>query len=319
MRSRPARARLLLASVLVFQIAAGPSFAQASAEQRADPWEKFNRKMYAVEEVFDRVVFGPAARGYGKTPAGLRDALVNGTRNLGEPVVMVNDLLQGHIGQAASTLGRFAINTIFGLAGMIDVAKRGRIPHHDNTFGTTLARWGVGSGPYLFLPLVGPSTLRDAFGSAVDIGINPLDYVHYNGDVAVGVTTTLIGGLDTRVRAQTQLETIRQTSTDPYATIRSYFLQNRRAEVTGKEVDIQALPDFDEEPPATTPAPEGSVSPTPAAPITTPQPAGPAPAIPGEAGALPKPETAPPGPNAAPAPSPSPAPAPETPAAPPNP
>lgn len=317
MRLRRPRAQLLFASAVIFTLAAGPSFAQSEPN---DPWEKTNRRLFGLEETLDRHIFGPLARTYGQTPSAFRKAVMNFTRNLGEPVVFINDVLQGHIGQAATTLGRMSINTIFGVAGFIDVAKHNRIPHHDNTFGTTLGRWGAKPGPYLFLPLVGPTTIRDAFGSVVDIGINPMTYTRYPGQVGVQVTTTAASSLNTRVEAQTQLDTIRQTSTDPYATIRSYFWQNRAAEITGKEVNIEALPDFDSTP-ATTPAPAGSVSPTPAPPVSSSQPAAPSPAFPGAAGALPRPEAVPsPGQSGAPgAPAPSePAPSEPAPATPPS-
>jgi phospholipid-binding lipoprotein MlaA len=256
-----------------------------------------NRRLFAVEDVLDRHLFEPLAKGFGATPSAFRSALINFSRNLGEPVIFVNDVLQGHGGQAARTVARIVVNTTFGLAGVMDVAKKNHLPHHDNGFGTTLGRWGVPPGPYLFLPLIGPSTFRDAFGGVADIGLNPLTYARYPSKTEIGVATTIVDGLGERVDAQQDLDTIRQTSTDPYATLRSYYLQNRQAEITGKSLNIETLPDFD------TPVPQ-------------PQPAAPTPSLPGEAGALPRPQATPDAAEAPPPPDPAteaPAPKPPTP------
>jgi phospholipid-binding lipoprotein MlaA len=258
MRSSGWRASLLLAAPLALLLAE-PSYAQ----ERSDPWEGMNRRFFALQQHLDRLIVGPVARGLAKTPSPLRRALRNITRNLGEPTVAVNDLLQGHIGTAASTVGRFAINTIFGVGGVMDIAERGRIPHHDNDFGITLGRWGVGPGPYLFLPLVGPSTVRDGFGSAADIGLDPLTYIRYNERTTVGITSAVVDALLDRIDAARDLATIQQTSIDPYATIRSGYLQDRQYKITGKSIELEPLPDFD-----TGPAPEPQPSSSVAAPPT---------------------------------------------------
>lgn len=237
-----------------------------AAGDPADPWEGMNRRFFAIEEALDRHFIGPAASAFGKTPSPLRGGLRNFGLNLEEPVVFVNDILQGRPGQAARTLARLAIDTTFGLAGVIDVAKRNHLPHHDNGFGTTLGRWGAAPGPYLFLPLLGPSTLRDAFGGVADIGLNPLTYARYPGKTAISITTAAIDGLSDRREAEQDLQAIRQTSTDPYATLRSYYLQNREAEIRGRAaVNLDTLPDFDlpaltppPPPPAPSPRPEGA-------------------------------------------------------------
>ncbi|HWE98727.1 MAG TPA: VacJ family lipoprotein [Caulobacteraceae bacterium] len=220
---------------------AGPS----RAATPGDPFEGFNRHMFAIEEGLDKHVFGPLSRSYGAAPSGLRVALRNWARNLGEPVIFANDLLQGRVGTAARTLTRFVVNSTFGLAGFVDVAKQNHLLRHENSFGTTLGRWGVWPGPYIFLPLMGPTTVRDGIGSAVDIGLNPLTYSRFDGRAEIGIADTVIDGLSTRVESTQDLEHIRDTSTDPYATLRSYFLQNRQAEISGKDVDINALPDLD--------------------------------------------------------------------------
>jgi phospholipid-binding lipoprotein MlaA len=264
--------RALAASLLAAAaVAAGPSHASTPG----DPFEGFNRHMFAIEEGLDKHVFGPLSRSYGAAPSGIRVALRNWSRNLGEPVIFANDLLQGRIGTAARTLTRFVVNSTFGLAGFLDVAKQNHLPRHENSFGTTLGRWGAGPGPYIFLPLLGPTTVRDGIGSAVDIGLNPLTYSRFDGRAEIGIADTVIDGLSTRTEDAQDLDHIRDTSTDPYATLRSYFLQNRQAEITGKNVDINALPDLDTDAPAAPPAPKSPGAADKPAP-ETPPPSGPA-------------------------------------------
>jgi phospholipid-binding lipoprotein MlaA len=237
-----------------------------------------NRRFFAIEEALDRHFIGPAASAFGKTPSPFRVGLRNFALNLEEPVVFVNDILQGRPGQAARTLARLTVDTTFGLGGLIDVAKKNHLPHRDNGFGTTLGRWGAAPGPYLFLPLVGPSTLRDAFGGVADIGLNPLTYVRYPGKTPISITAAVVDGLSDRSDAQQDLQTIRQTSTDPYATLRSYYLQNREAEIHGgAAVNLDTLPDFDL-PALTAPAAPTSPPPPPSpAPSSRPEDAGPEP------------------------------------------
>lgn len=247
-----------------------------AAGDPADPWEGMNRRFFAIEEALDRHLIGPAASAFGKAPSPLRDGLHNFGVNLKEPVVFVNDLLQGRPGQAARTLARLAIDTTVGLGGFIDVAKKNHLPHRDNGFGTTLGRWGAAPGPYIFLPLVGPSTLRDAFGGVADIGLDPLTYTRFEGRTAVFITAAAIDGLSKRSDAKQDIETIRQTSTDPYATLRSYYLQNREAEIRGgAAVNLDTLPDFDV-PGAAPPAAPTSPPPSPA-PSSRPEDTGPEP------------------------------------------
>jgi phospholipid-binding lipoprotein MlaA len=229
----------------------------AAATDRADPWENMNRRFFAFELVLDRTVFGPVAHVYSKAPVSFRNALRNFSRNLGEPVVVANDLLQGHVGTAASTVGRFVINSTVGIAGFADPAAAGRIPYHENDFGITLGRWGAGPGPYLFLPFVGPTDVRDGFGSLADIGLNPLTYGQWPGRTELNWSTFVIDGLDRRVIVMQDLRTLFATSVDPYATVRSFFLQNRQAQITGA-TEIGPLPEFDDTAMPPEPAPSAS-------------------------------------------------------------
>jgi phospholipid-binding lipoprotein MlaA len=255
---------------MAFELAAAPALAQV---EPYDPWEPFNRKMYAVHEVLDRRIFGPLGRSFGRLPDVVRKPLVNFATNLSEPVVFVNDVLQGRVPTAARTVARFVMNSTAGVAGFRDVAAHNHLPHHDNGFGVTLGRWGAQPGPYMFIPIVGPSDLRDTIGAIGQVFLNPLYYARFDGKMALTAGTGVINGLEVRNEADPALSSIQSTSTDPYATLRSYFLQNRDALIRGT-AEPEALPEFDmpdipsETEPSAEPAPAESAAPAEAAPAT---------------------------------------------------
>jgi phospholipid-binding lipoprotein MlaA len=204
-----------------------------------DPLEGFNRKMYKMNGTIDRLFLRPAAMGYKHAvPKPARDGLRNFFSNLSEPVVFVNYLLQLRIGKAVRTVGRFAINSTVGMGGLFDIAKRKglNIPHHRNSFGDTMAWYGVGPGPYVFLPLLGPSTLRDALGGPFDDAFVPivilskLSVSPFN-DWRFLAVSTIIPGLDLRAESDPELKALNASAVDPYASLRSAWLQNRAAEV----------------------------------------------------------------------------------------
>lgn len=220
----------------------------------ADPWERLNRRDYAIEGSLDRHVIGPAARFYHKvTPGPIGRGIHNVLVNLSEPVVIMNDVLQLRFKRAGESLVRLVTNSTVGLAGLFDVAGSAGLPHHDNEFGVTLGRYGVPSGPYLYVPLVGPSTVRDLLGAGIDLVMNPLYWLAYPDRTEVGISQTTVGGLDLRVTTGPQLNALLNGAVDPYATLRSVYLQNKKGEIEGEGVPPE-LPSFDE-PPADTGAP----------------------------------------------------------------
>ncbi|WP_232476281.1 MlaA family lipoprotein [Flavisphingomonas formosensis] len=233
---------------------------------KGDPLEGFNRAMFSVNQSLDKAIFRPAAMGYKHVvPKPARSGLRNMFTNLSEPVVFVNDLLQLKPKRAVKTLFRTILNTIFGIGGLIDVAKREGLPHRDNGFGNTLAFYGVKSGPYLFLPLMGPSTLRDFGAGQFDAAVLPLAVGRPFDRLEYQLPKAVITGLDARAEADTELKALFSTALDPYATLRSVYLQNRASEIAGlkKKAGEQDIPLDDplEDPAAATQPPAGQTQP----------------------------------------------------------
>jgi phospholipid-binding lipoprotein MlaA len=197
-----------------------------------DPIEGVNRGLFSVHQFLDRLLFRPVAMVY-KTlvPKFVRTGVRHVISNLSEPVVFLNDVLQLKPKRAVRTFGRFAINTTLGVGGIIDVAKGEKLPHRSNGFGNTLGRYGVGPGPYLFIPLVGPTDLRDLIGGQADGAVLPLTVGDPFNRTAYIIPTLALGGLDQRVESDADLKALLSGAADPYATLRSVYLQSRAAEV----------------------------------------------------------------------------------------
>ncbi len=222
-----------------------------------DPYEQLNRRFYASAMQTDQKYFLPIARIYrALTPGVLGLAIHNFVTNLSEPVVIGNDILQLRLRRGADDIARLVTNTTFGIGGVIDLAKRHGLPHRDNDFGITLGVWGAKPGPYLFVPFLGPSDVRDSIGMGVDALMSPLTWLRFPGHFTLEVTTTVAGAFDSRLRAQEQLDAEIAGATDPYATIRSDYLQSREAMIRGEEAP-PVLPPLDE-PSAPAPPPAGA-------------------------------------------------------------
>lgn len=211
--------------------------AVAEYEQNNDPLEPANRVSYEVHDAIDRAVLEPAARGYrAVVPAPVRTGIGNALANLRSPVTLLNDLLQGEGERARITLGRFMVNTVLGLGGVFDLGRTWGVPGHTEDFGQTLAVWGVGEGPYLFVPLLGPSNPRDLAGTAVDFAADPVGYFG-QGAIVDALNWTRVGltVLDTREGLIETVDGLRQGSLDPYATIRSGYRQRRAAQIRNQD------------------------------------------------------------------------------------
>ncbi|MEK9679351.1 MAG: MlaA family lipoprotein [Rhodospirillaceae bacterium] len=215
-----------------------------------DPAEPTNRAIYKFNDVLDKAVIKPVTGVYRAIfPDPIREAIHNFLQNLRTPVILANDLLQGEMAHAGDTIARFVINTTFGIFGFIDQAEAMGFEPHDEDFGQTLAVWGVGEGPYLMVPLFGPSNPRDLVGKVVDWFFDPINWWAANTDNDwVPLTRTIISGIDTRDQLWDALEDIEKSSIDPYASIRSLYRQRRADEIrNGESSDAPAAPDLGED------------------------------------------------------------------------
>lgn len=198
-----------------------------------DPAQKLNQKSFAVVQFADHAVVGPAANVYAKVlPNPLQQGIHNGLYNLREPAVFAAFVMQHRIGKAGETLARFTINSTIGVAGLFDIAKRRpfHLPRRANGLADTLGFYGVGPGPYMFLPLIGATTLRDLVGVMVDrLTLPTLVGAPFNTP-PYGTTIAIVGGLDDRVAQDSNLK---QWMADPhpYAAVREAYLAGRRQEI----------------------------------------------------------------------------------------
>ncbi|MCB6179536.1 VacJ family lipoprotein [Rhodobacter sp. Har01] len=194
-----------------------------------DPLESFNRAVHASNKTSDRLLVRPASQAYGAVvPEPLRQGVSNLADVLALPGDIANGLLQGNVEEAGTNLVRLAVNLTFGLGGVIDFADAAGIPEHKTDFGETLAVWGVGEGPYLELPVLGPSTARDAVGSVVDLALNPLNGVLEGDDRIAAAAAGVLSRLNDRYRYSATVDSILYDSADSYAQARLLYLQNRR-------------------------------------------------------------------------------------------
>jgi phospholipid-binding lipoprotein MlaA len=202
--------------------------ARAAYDEANDPAEPTNRVIFDGNQWVDRNALQPAARTYQEyVPGGVRDALRNFSQNLKEPVVLVNDALQGNMGRAWTATQRFAVNTTVGGAGLFDVASDWDLPAHEADFGQTLGVWGVGPGPSVQLPLFGPSNLRDAAGTAFGFLGDPVGYVP--GMQVVQTSSSVVDVVDGRARMLPVTDDLEKNSLDYYAALRSAYAQRRAA------------------------------------------------------------------------------------------
>lgn len=229
-----------------------PPPADAASPATGDPLERFNRGMFKFNQGLDRAVIRPAAMGYKSIlPSPVRTGVRNALNNVDEPVTFVNDVLQARFRKSGVTALRFVVNSTVGIGGLFDVAGATGLPIHYSDFGQTLGRYGVGPGPYLYLPVLGPSDLRDGGGRIVDSFTSILNIHDFHVPTEARVALVVVDGLDTRAEFDTDIATLHRTATDEYASIRSVYQQNRKAKVTDTDRAIQDLPDFDAPPDAT--------------------------------------------------------------------
>ena len=207
--------------MLALLVLSGSSWAASAPRDPADPWESFNGGVFSFTETADRYVAKPVAKAYQAiTPEVMDDAITRVFNNLATPITIVNQLLQGKAHDAAGQTARFMFNSTIGLAGVFDVAQHMDLPRQKEDFGQTLAVWGVKSGPYVMLPLLGPSTVRDTGGRVLDMGVDPRRYAQATARMAMSV----IDLTDTRADL---LSAEKAIEGDRYLFIRDYYLQQR--------------------------------------------------------------------------------------------
>jgi len=214
------------------------------ADTEHDPAEPVNRAIFKVNVAADHAVMKPVAQAYSDhVPEGVQTGIHNVVQNLKEPAVAVNDVLQGNVKHAWESVQRLAVNSTAGVAGIFDVANKLGLPPHKADFGQTLAVWGVGEGPFVELPLLGPSNARDAVGTVVDMAMNPLTFVGGAPATYAGVATGGANVVDTRAQHLKDLDELERNSLDYYATLRSVYRQHRDSEIAAAKEREQPPPE----------------------------------------------------------------------------
>jgi phospholipid-binding lipoprotein MlaA len=228
----------LVATGLISGCATGPE------RKPGDPLEPMNRAVFNFNDGLDRYVAVPVAKGYQKvTPQPLRTAVSNFFSNLGDLSNAANALLQLKITDATEDIIRFAFNSTFGLGGLLDWATPAGLPKHHQDFGLTLGHWGIPSGPYLVLPLFGPSTVRDSMGLVVDVKFNPLNYM----EPAVRNPLYVLQFVSVRSDLLGATDLLQQAALDKYSFVRDAYTQQRRARLRGTSDNAAPLPEYEDE------------------------------------------------------------------------
>lgn len=211
-----------------------------------DPFEPLNREIYGFNTTMDEVFFEPASQAYvAVTPKMGRDMVGNVMTTLNQPVVFANTTLQGDFEGSLITLARFGMNATLGVAGLFDVASVAGLPERHEDFGQTMAVWGVESGPYLMLPVFGPSNLRDTTGRFADRYAHPLNWNEDYPSSSTKVGIRALNGINQRAELQDAIDSLDRTAIDPYVQLRTTYQQRRNMVITNGEDAYADLPEFD--------------------------------------------------------------------------
>jgi phospholipid-binding lipoprotein MlaA len=225
------------------------SDADATAEfnETNDPIEPTNRFFYGVDETLEKYTLRPVAQGYiAITPAPVRSGIHNFLANLNSPTILANDVAEAKSRRAGTTFMRFVINSTAGVLGVFDVAKGLGYPAHDAGFGQTLGVWGVSSGPYLYLPVIGPNSPRSLVGFGVDNATDPFTYVPHGIYLhTFNWARTGVSAVDTYATILPDYDKVKAGALDPYATVRSLYRQNTQSRIEAAKRDTQiTTPDW---------------------------------------------------------------------------
>ena len=204
-----------------------------------DPLEGVNRAIFSFNNVADKIVLEPVAKGYKKLPSPIQSGVGNFINNLKLPLAALNQLLQGQGKNAAESTGRFLVNSTIGVFGLIDVAENIGLDQKEEDFGQTLATWGVGDGFYIVLPLFGPSSLRDTTGMVMTMMTDPINaYAVTQGEAWAIPVRTAANAIDQRSQIIDEVNALRDNSVDYYAAVRSSYYQNRKAAIMNTDDDV---------------------------------------------------------------------------------
>jgi len=229
---------LLLLSVLLASCASNTP--DTAGKHENDPFESINREIFAFNNVTDEYIIGPIARGYRDfLPDPIIISIRNFLLNLNTPLTVINSTLQGDFERAFTGVGRFTINSTIGLLGLIDVADYIGLEPFKEDAGQTFGVWGMGPGPYLVIPILGPSSTRDILGKVGDFLIDPVGiYLIRQDREDILFGTKILMAIDTRVQLDAVIEGSRKSSLDPYAIIRTMYLQRRARQIVNEDSDL---------------------------------------------------------------------------------
>jgi phospholipid-binding lipoprotein MlaA len=215
-------------------------------QRNYDPLEDLNRYFFSLDMTLDDVLFKPTAYAYRYVvPKPGRRGIRNVLNNLESPVIFANDLLQGEVSRAGNTTVRFAVNSTLGLLGLFDVAKAIGLPRHEEDFGQTLAaNTGMGGGPYLVLPILGPTNFRDLTGRIIDLAFDPLTWMGGTDIEAIAIGRFVLDAISMREANIETFDEIERTSIDLYSQVRSIYNQHRQSEIKNGRDNLKDMPDL---------------------------------------------------------------------------
>jgi len=226
-------------------VLAGCATTPPSPEAANDPYEQINRDTLRRNAKVDKYVVLPTVRLYLQmVPEDGRRGVHNFLGNLSLPTIFVNDMLQGELSRAGKSMWRLVINSTVGIAGIWDPASKIGIPGHGEDFGQTLAVWGVKEGPYLILPIFGPSNPRDATGLLVDAAIDPTNQIHFKQHLWWAAGREYFTLLDLKSQTYQTVQGIQRSSVDYYSSLRNFYRQYRNEQIGNGRNQPQDLPDF---------------------------------------------------------------------------
>ena len=220
-----------------------------------DCFEGLNRATFSLNQGLDKVIFKPVAKGYRKLPSPIRSGTSNALENISSLITIPNNILQGEFRKAGVNTGRFVVNTTVGILGIFDVATKMDFPDYEREdYGQTFGAWGIGAGCYVVLPVIGPSTVRDAFGSFVNVlGGDPYYNASVHGsnqylDQDIYMATKIVSGIDFRAKNLESIDNLEKNSMDFYASVRSLYLQDRQQKIRNSDptIDIMYEGDWEE-------------------------------------------------------------------------